>query len=119
MWICLNQVPLLLSIEEEDSALVKAIESGDTDLVYLVLFHIWEKVLLLRVQAYLVMSLCSNDVNHVSFSPYQSYTSSKVPSCVYYLLLQKPPIDFFGTINARPLARDLFITFARYAQRAL
>ncbi|RWV91139.1 hypothetical protein BHE74_00004628 [Ensete ventricosum] len=36
-------VPLLLSIEEEDSALVKAIESGDTDLVYLVLFHIWQK----------------------------------------------------------------------------
>ncbi|RRT78531.1 hypothetical protein B296_00013144 [Ensete ventricosum] len=42
-------VPLLLSIEEEDSALVKAIESGDTDLVYLVLFHIWQKVSLLLI----------------------------------------------------------------------
>lgn len=38
------QVPLLLSIGEEDTALVKATESGDTDLVYLVLFHIWQKV---------------------------------------------------------------------------
>lgn len=39
------QVPLLLSIGEEDTALAKATESGDTDLVYLVLFHIWQKVL--------------------------------------------------------------------------
>lgn len=62
-----KQIPLLLSIGEEDTALVKATESGDTDLVYLVLFHIWQK---------------------------------------------KPALDFFGTINARPLARDLFITYA-------
>lgn len=39
-----SQVPLLLSIGEEDTALVKATESGDTDLVFLVLFHIWQKV---------------------------------------------------------------------------
>ncbi|CAA7052189.1 unnamed protein product [Microthlaspi erraticum] len=38
-----KQVPLLLSIGEEDTALVKATESGDTDLVYLVIFHIWQK----------------------------------------------------------------------------
>ncbi|KAE8037229.1 hypothetical protein FH972_009838 [Carpinus fangiana] len=38
-----KQVPLLLSIGEEDTALTKATESGDTDLVYLVLFHIWQK----------------------------------------------------------------------------
>lgn len=38
------QVPLLLSIGEEDTALTKATESGDTDLVYLVLLHIWQKV---------------------------------------------------------------------------
>ncbi|KAI0515930.1 hypothetical protein KFK09_008601 [Dendrobium nobile] len=64
-----KKVPLLLSIGEEDTALVKSTESGDTDLVYLVLFHIWQK---------------------------------------------KPSLDFFGTINARPLARDLFITYARF-----
>lgn len=64
-----KQVPLLLSIGEEDSALVKATESGDPDLVYLVLFHIWQK---------------------------------------------KPSLDFFGTINARPLARDLFISYAKF-----
>lgn len=40
-----SQVPLLLSIGEEDTALTKATESGDTDLVYLVIFHIWQKVL--------------------------------------------------------------------------
>lgn len=40
------QIPLLLSIGEEDTALTKATESGDPDLVYLVLFHIWLKVLL-------------------------------------------------------------------------
>lgn len=63
-----KQVPLLLSIGEEDTALMKASESGDTDLVYLVLFHIWQK---------------------------------------------RPALEFFGTIQARPLARDLFISYAR------
>ncbi|KAK1321762.1 hypothetical protein QJS10_CPA03g00634 [Acorus calamus] len=67
-----KQVPLLLSIGEEDMALTKAIESGDTDLVYLVLFHIWQK---------------------------------------------KPPLEFFGMIQAKPLARDLFIAYARYHKR--
>eukprot|EP01104_Vermistella_antarctica_P013241 TRINITY_DN397_c0_g1_i3.p1 TRINITY_DN397_c0_g1~~TRINITY_DN397_c0_g1_i3.p1 ORF type:complete len:827 (-),score=204.45 TRINITY_DN397_c0_g1_i3:93-2573(-) len=35
-----DQVPLLISMEEVEHALLKAIESGDTDLVYLVLLHI-------------------------------------------------------------------------------
>ncbi|CAJ1964254.1 unnamed protein product [Sphenostylis stenocarpa] len=56
-----KQVPLLLSIGEEDIALMKAIECGDTDLVYL-----------------------------------------------------RQPLEFFGTIQARPLARDLFVTYARF-----
>ncbi|XP_077252312.1 vacuoleless1 (VCL1) [Tasmannia lanceolata] len=64
-----KQVPLLLSIGEEDTALTKATESGDTDLVYLVLFHIWQK--------------------------------------------KPPPLEFFGMIQARPLARELFIAYAR------
>lgn len=63
-----KQVPLLLSIGEEDTALMKATESGDTDLVYLVLFHIWQK---------------------------------------------RQPLEFFGMIQAKPLARDLFITYSR------
>ncbi|XP_057532014.1 protein VACUOLELESS1 [Amaranthus tricolor] len=63
-----KQVPLLLSIGEEDSALTKATDSGDTDLVYFVLFHIWHK---------------------------------------------RPALDFFGTIQAKPLARDLFMVYSR------
>ncbi|PIA41558.1 hypothetical protein AQUCO_02200179v1 [Aquilegia coerulea] len=63
-----KQVPLLLSIGEEDTALMKATESGDTDLVYLALFHIWQK---------------------------------------------SAPLEFFGMIQARPLARDLFIKYSR------
>lgn len=63
-----KQVPLLLSIGEEDTALVKSIESGDSDLVYLVLFHIWQK---------------------------------------------RPALEFFGTIQSKPLARDLFIAYAQ------
>ncbi|PNX61331.1 vacuolar sorting-associated protein 16, partial [Trifolium pratense] len=47
---------------------MKATECGDTDLVYLVLFHIWQ---------------------------------------------MRQPLEFFGTIQARQLARDLFITYAR------
>ncbi|RAL48115.1 hypothetical protein DM860_018134 [Cuscuta australis] len=63
-----KQVPLLLSIGEEDTALIKATKSGDTDLVYLVLLHIWQK---------------------------------------------RPALEFFSTIQSRPLPRDLFISYAR------
>ncbi|AQK97135.1 Protein VACUOLELESS1 [Zea mays] len=71
-----RQIPLLLSIDEQDKALSKAIESGDTDLVYLVLFHIWQKV----------------------------------------AVEKKAPLDFFGVINARPVARDLFMAYARHSK---
>ncbi|CAI9280940.1 unnamed protein product [Lactuca saligna] len=63
------QVPLLLGIGEEDTAPTKATESGDTDLVYIVLFHIWQKRLAL---------------------------------------------ELFGTIQARPIAHDLFTRDSRY-----
>src|SRR6185312_8651309 len=35
-----DQVPLLMSMQEDELALGKAIASGDTDLVYLALLHI-------------------------------------------------------------------------------
>ena len=35
-----DKVPLLLKMREVDIALAKAIDSGDTDLVYLVLLHL-------------------------------------------------------------------------------
>ncbi|KAJ7569267.1 hypothetical protein O6H91_01G069300 [Diphasiastrum complanatum] len=38
-----EQVPLLTSMGEDERALVKAIESGDTDLVYFTIFHIWHQ----------------------------------------------------------------------------
>ncbi|KAI8973476.1 Vps16, C-terminal region-domain-containing protein [Mycotypha africana] len=39
-----DQVPLLMSMQDDETALIKAIESGDTDLVYLVLFHLKRKL---------------------------------------------------------------------------
>ena len=39
-----KQVPLLLKMEEEEIALDKAIESGDTDLVFFVLLHLKKKL---------------------------------------------------------------------------
>ena len=39
-----KQVPLLLSMEEDDLALDKAISSGDTDLVFFVLLHLKRKL---------------------------------------------------------------------------
>ncbi|KAH0002331.1 vacuolar protein sorting-associated protein 16, partial [Aureobasidium melanogenum] len=39
-----KQVPLLLNVEEDSLALDKAIESGDTDLVYHVLLHLKKKL---------------------------------------------------------------------------
>ncbi|KAI9347012.1 Vps16, N-terminal region-domain-containing protein [Obelidium mucronatum] len=41
--IAANQVPLLMSMEQDDRALTKAIESGDTDLAYAVILHIKRK----------------------------------------------------------------------------
>eukprot|EP01062_Namystynia_karyoxenos_P037929 TRINITY_DN27593_c0_g1_i1.p1 TRINITY_DN27593_c0_g1~~TRINITY_DN27593_c0_g1_i1.p1 ORF type:complete len:895 (+),score=295.65 TRINITY_DN27593_c0_g1_i1:83-2686(+) len=38
-----DQVPLLLNFKREDTALSKAIESGDVDLIYLVLWHVRQK----------------------------------------------------------------------------
>lgn len=39
-----DQVPLLLDMNEDEKGLQKAIESGDTDLVYLVLLHMKKKL---------------------------------------------------------------------------
>ena len=39
-----KQVPLLLSMEEDEIALDKALESGDTDLVFFVLLHLRKKL---------------------------------------------------------------------------
>ncbi|KAI7862783.1 Vps16, C-terminal region-domain-containing protein [Spinellus fusiger] len=39
-----DQVQLLLSMQEDETALIKAIESGDTDMVYLVIFHLKRKL---------------------------------------------------------------------------
>ncbi|CAG8549141.1 13771_t:CDS:2, partial [Cetraspora pellucida] len=39
-----DQVPLLISMQEDELALIKAIESGDTDLVYLVMLHFKRKL---------------------------------------------------------------------------
>ena len=38
------QVPLLLSLGESERGLVKALESGDSDLVYLALFHMYRAI---------------------------------------------------------------------------
>jgi len=38
-----EQVPLLTAMGEDERALVKALESGDTDLAYLAVFHLWRK----------------------------------------------------------------------------
>lgn len=39
-----DQVPLLLHLGEDERALDRAVESGDTDLVYLTLFHMYKKM---------------------------------------------------------------------------
>ncbi|KAG6541575.1 hypothetical protein Mapa_017028 [Marchantia paleacea] len=71
-----EQVPLLTSMGEEERALVKAIESGDTDLVYFTIFHIWRQS-------------------------------------------RKSTLEFFRIIQSRPLARDLFIVYARESEPEL
>ncbi|EFJ24200.1 hypothetical protein SELMODRAFT_101752 [Selaginella moellendorffii] len=63
-----EQVPLLTSMGEEEKALGKAIKSGDTDLVYFTLFHLWQK---------------------------------------------KSPSEFTRAVQDKPLARNLFIAYAR------
>lgn len=91
------QVPLLLSIGEEDIALIKATECGDTDLVYLVLFHIWQKVMAMKKQYILnvvrfVMYIVQHDLiswTHSSFDDAETairvlwnYTSQSISTWV-------------------------------------
>lgn len=54
------QIPLLLSIGEEDNALTKATDSGDSDLVYLVLFHMWQKVCVDEI--YMIAVFCRREI---------------------------------------------------------
>ncbi|KAG0558247.1 hypothetical protein KC19_10G014100 [Ceratodon purpureus] len=63
-----EQVPLLTSMGEGERALVKAIESGDTNLVYFSILHLWR---------------------------------------------QRPLPEFFRIVQAKTLARNLFIAYAR------
>jgi len=83
---------------------MKATECGDTDLVYLVLFHIWQKVIGLWKGLYFkCCQICDvYGVAHVSHAH------------IFVMMMQRQPLEFFGTIQARQLARDLFITYARY-----
>lgn len=37
-----QQVPLLLQLKQDEQAMLKAIESGDTDLIYSVIHHLWD-----------------------------------------------------------------------------
>lgn len=61
------QVPLLTSMGEEERALVKAIESGDTDLVYFSIFHIWRQV------------------SHIArFSPHGHFVLQSLPGRAFY-----------------------------------
>eukprot|EP00271_Cylindrocystis_brebissonii_P000758 TRINITY_DN10976_c0_g1_i1.p1 TRINITY_DN10976_c0_g1~~TRINITY_DN10976_c0_g1_i1.p1 ORF type:complete len:853 (+),score=157.26 TRINITY_DN10976_c0_g1_i1:467-3025(+) len=66
--VAARQVELLVSMNDHGRALEKALNCGDTDLVYFVMFHMWE-------------------------------TRSEK--------------EFFAMLQAEPVARDLFIAFAR------
>ncbi|XP_046492707.1 vacuolar protein sorting-associated protein 16 homolog [Neodiprion pinetum] len=50
------QVPLLLRLGEERAALYKAVESGNTDLVYTVIFHLRENMPLADFQRFIMRS---------------------------------------------------------------
>lgn len=100
----LLQVPLLLSIGEEDTALMKAIESGDTDLVYLVLFHIWQKVICLETQHVLRFFCYKFPCIGLRI------LFGELTNC---FIMQREPLAFFKMIHPKPLARDLFVIYAR------
>lgn len=51
-----KQVSLLLTLDQGQSALIKAIESGDTDLVYAVIIDIQSKTSLSKFQVKLLFS---------------------------------------------------------------
>lgn len=95
----------MLSIGEEDTALMKSIESGDTDLVYLVLFHIWQKVICLENSTGTPIFLLQVSIYWIKIN---NLENKKIA-----FTMQREPLDFFRMIQARTLARDLFVIYAR------
>lgn len=60
------QVPMLLRLGQDKVALVKAIESGNTDLVYTVLLHLRENMPLGKFQVSGVISVCPFNLTHTN-----------------------------------------------------
>jgi hypothetical protein len=79
-----DQVPLLISMQQDEMALNKAIESGDTDL---------------------------SELKELSYYNYNGFFI--VYLVVLHIKRSLPPIEFFRVIRNKPVAWNLLITYSK------
>lgn len=104
-----DQVPLLLSIEEDKLALLKSIESGDTDLVFHVLLRL--KARLSRAEFFRLIQAPLQD----SLDP----TSQPPTLNISYLALASNILQAYARNEDRELLRDLYFQDDRRTESAL
>ncbi|CAD7696035.1 unnamed protein product [Ostreobium quekettii] len=81
-----KQVPLLLELEEEQRALEKAVESGDTHLVYLALFRIYHRtVAAAKGMPEFIKAISSKPAAYALFMKYCKAQSPNLAEQIYNL----------------------------------
>ncbi|PWY97065.1 hypothetical protein BCV70DRAFT_234108 [Testicularia cyperi] len=116
----IDQVPLLLNMHEDKLALVKAIESGDTDLIYHVLLRL--KLQLSRGDFFRIVQAPISDATLASLSVDAGRDAS--PSSVLlparqYLALASNLLESYARETDRDLLRDFYYQDDRRTDSAL
>ncbi|KDN52476.1 hypothetical protein K437DRAFT_214166, partial [Tilletiaria anomala UBC 951] len=104
-----DQVPLLLSMHEDKLALVKAVESGDTDLVYHALFRL--KSQLSRADFFRIVQAPLQDSLGTAQASRAQATS--------YLALASNLLEVYARNEDRELLRDFYFQDDRRTESAL
>lgn len=113
----IDQVPLLLNMREDKLALVKAIESGDTDLIYHVLLRL--KNQLSRGDFFRIVQAPVSDAMVPSASNDRTRSDSKVASTRQYLSLASNLLEAYAKEVDRDLLKDFYYQDDRRTDSAI
>ena len=113
----IDQVPLLLNMREDKLALVKAIESGDTDLIYHVLLRL--KNHLSRGDFFRIIQAPISDALVPSTGQNAQRTASKLASTRRYLSLASNLLEAYAKEVDRDLLKDFYYQDDRRTDSAI
>ncbi|SNX85643.1 related to vacuolar protein sorting 16 [Melanopsichium pennsylvanicum] len=116
----IDQVPLLLNMREEKLALVRAVESGDTDLVYHVLLRL--KKQLSRGEFFRIVQAPVSDASMSAAgqaSTDRTHGTSKLASTPQYLSLASNLLESYAKQVDRDLLKDFYYQDDRRTDSAI